>query len=159
MFARFENATSLDVRLAYIAIITPMGILGSRHQELGMYIEEAYREFEAAGRPQVKLPSPVGVETCLKWGSYIPRLMRGDVDDPEVAFRLECRTDDILPGSYEDGWACFGFARIAEGSWEPQNSARVSAWHRKKIDWTIQHKGSKHIQVPAGLDQTAVSRF
>ena len=149
-FVRFENATSLDVRLVYISTITPMGLLGSRYQEVGMYVEEAYREFEAAGRPHVKVPAPAGVETCLKWGSYIPRLMQGDLDDPEVAFRMERRAKDRLHVSFEDGWAClFGIAHLAEGCWEPQRSARVAAWNKKVTDWIIQHKGPKYTMVLA----------
>ena len=163
---RFENAASLDVRLVYIALITPLGIFGSRYQEIGIYAEEAYREFEAAGHPHVKVPFPIGVETCLMLGSYVPRLMQGDLDELEVAFRKEHRVKQWLmgpsSGSFDDGMSYFDMSRAAESSWEPRRSARVSAWHKRETEWTIQHKGSKHILVlllDAPRDQTAVSRF
>ena len=156
MFFRFENAKGLDVRLVFIAMLTPIGIFGSRYQEIGMYVEEAYREFEAAGRPQVKVPFPASVETCLKWGRYVPRLMQGDLEDPEAGFRMEyCTKNNRLlgtsTGKFEDGMACLWLPEAAEGSWEPQHSARVSTWHRKLTEWIIDHKGSKYTLVLASI--------
>ena len=156
MFGRIENATSLDVRLVYIAVIIPLGMFGSRYQEIGMYAEEAYREFEAAGQPHVKVPFPTGVESCLKLGSYVPRLMQGDLDELEFAFRKEHLAKKWLmgpsSGSFDDGMGYFGMSRTAESSWEPRRSARVSAWHRRMTEWIIQHKGSKYALVLASVN-------
>ena len=153
---RFVSATSLDVRLVHIALLTPMGIFGSRYQEIGMYAEEANRELEAAGRPHVKVPFPAGVETCLKWGSYFPRLMKGDLDDPDSGFGMDehgAKIELLGPYSenYEDVMARFDLARACEASWEPHHSARVSAWRRRVTEWIIKHKGPKYTLVRASI--------
>jgi hypothetical protein len=117
--------------MVYLAVITPIGLSCSRYQEVGMYVKEAYRNFEAAGRVHFKVPFPMAVETCLMWGSYSAHVMRGELDDPGDALRMK-RDKELLDFMQRNG--LLQCAQLWESCWEPRHSMRVTCWDKRLAD-------------------------
>ncbi len=124
----FRNAGSLDVQLVYLAILVPVGIFCSRFTEVGAFVKEAYRKFEEAGPVNVKVPFPMTAEASLMTGSYAAHLMRGELDDPGVAVRIE-RDNKLLDVTQHN--LMLLLLQVLESCWEPQCSHRVSHWNVK----------------------------
>jgi len=116
------------VQLVYLAVLVPMGAFCSRFPEISRFVKEAYRKFEEAGRLHVKVPFPASVETILLTGTYAAHVMRGELDDPGVALRME-RDKELLDFTQHNMVLILG--QYWEACWEPRCSRRVSHWNEK----------------------------